>query len=193
MGQPIKVELEEGARVVLIGLPAVLGDEEIVRHLTSGLTTTLAFRAELRGHESIGGARVEVRYELWEEVFQVVAVGIDGRGERQELADLEALASWWSTLRLTVLELAGDQPAAGQNLELTLEVVPFSASEQDDTQRWFSRSFGASKSGDSERVTDAAERRGDSLENVLGVLMATSIQRHPVLTRSWKVSIPGGG
>ena len=170
--QPPNAAVDDDGRLVVSGLPAILGDEEVARHLSSGLTTTFGLRAEIKGNKLVGGARIDVRYELWDEVYQVVAVGIDGRGERRDFESMQSLAAWWSDLQLTVFEAQEGEVAAGDSLALALEVVPFSQSEQEETQRWFSRSFAATRGGESARVTDSAERRGDSLEKVLGVLMA---------------------
>ncbi len=190
--QPPRVEIDDGGRLVVSGLPPILGNDEVSRHLTSGLTTTFSLRAEIKGRELHGGARIDVRYELWDEIFQVVVVGIDGSGERRDFGDPEALSTWWQELQLAVIEDPGGAVAQGESLAITLEVIPFSQSEQDDTQRWFSRSFAATRGGESARITESGERRGDSLEKVLGVLMATSIQRRAVLRDEWTVTILEG-
>lgn len=190
---PVRVSVEPGGGIVVSNLPDILGREEIARHLKSGLTTTFAFHAEIRGTEQRGGARVDVRFELWDEVYQVAAVGIDGRGERRQIDDFDGLTAWWRQLRLTVIANDGGSASTDRTLLLELSVVPFSQSEQDDAQRWFSRSFAASKTDAADRVTDAAERRGDPLEHVLEVLMATSIQRSAVSTYHWAMQLPGGG
>jgi hypothetical protein len=190
---PIEVDVDPDGTVVVSNLPDIFGRDEIARHLRSGLTTTLAFQAQIRGTRQQGGARIDVRFELWDEIFQVAAVGIDGKGERTQLDDLEALATWWSELRLTVIVPdSGSAPKAG-TLLLDLSVIPFSQSEQDDAQRWFSRSFAGSTTDAADRVTDSAERRGDPLEQVLGVLMATSIQRGEVMSYHWAMPLPGDG
>ena len=58
--------------------------------------------------------------------------------------------------------------------------------------RWFVRSFGDRATGAGPQVTDPAERRGDSLEKVLGVLMATSIRSSALYTTRWAVAVTGG-
>ena len=190
--QPPRAEIYDDGHMVVSGLPEILGDQEVMRHLSSGLTTTFSLRAEIKGAKLVGGARVDVRYELWDEVYQAVAVGIDGRGERRDFDDLEALLVWWHERQLLVFEGQEGKVAQGDSIALTLDVVPFSQSEKEDTQRWFSRSFAATRGGESARITDSAERRGDSLEKVLGVLMATSIQRRAVLSHEWTVAVTGG-
>lgn len=187
---PPKAVVDAARRVVIADLPPILGEESVSRQLESGLTTTFAFRAEANGR-SVGGARVDVRYDLWDEVFEVVAVGFDGRGTRETLAGRDALGRWWCSLELAVADSAVLPEAARHELRLSLDVVPFSASEQDDAQRWFVRSFGATTGHDGSQVTDAADRRGDSLEKVLGVLMATSIRGSVLYSARWAVAVPG--
>jgi hypothetical protein len=188
---PPGVSLDTEQRLVVGRLAAILAEEAVARQLESGLTTTFVFRAEVAGRV-LGGARVDVRYDLWDEVFQVVAVGADGRGKRATLAGRAALETWWSSLELVVAERASSAALMPRELVLALEVIPFSASEQDDAQRWFVRSFGATATRDGPQVTDPAERRGDSLEKVLGVLMATSIRGSALYSARWAVAVTGG-
>ena len=188
---PPRVAIDAGHRLVVGRLAGILAEEAVARQLESGLTTTFVFRVEAGGR-ALGGARVDVRYDLWYEVFEVVAVGSDGRGERVTLAGRAALEAWWSNLELVVAEPGSPAAPLPRELVLVLEVIPFSASEQDDAQRWFVRSFGATAARDGRRVTDPAERRGDSLEKVLGVLMATSIRSSALFSARWAVAVAGG-
>ncbi len=189
---PPRVVIDAARRLVIASLPPVLAEEAVSRQLDSGLTTSFVFRAQLGGRD-VGAARVDVRYDLWDEVFEVVAVGSDGRGERRALAGREALEAWWSGLELALVETAALPSPGRDELHLLLEVIPFSASEQDDAQRWFARSFGSPSGGEGATGADAGERRGDSLEKVLGVLMATSIRGSVLFTMRWSVTVPGGG
>jgi hypothetical protein len=190
-GSPPSIAIDAKHRLVVGRLAPILAEEAVSRQLQSGLTTTFVFRAEAGGRQ-LGGARVDLRYDLWDEVFEVVAVGADGRGERVTLAGRAALEKWWSSLELVVAEQGSFSAVRSREFVLAVEVVPFSASERDDAQRWFVRSFGASTTRDSFQVTDPAERRGDSLEKVLGVLMATSIRGSALYTARWEVAVTGG-
>jgi len=187
-----RFDVDEKGRLRVSQLPAILAAETVTRQLRSGLTTTFAFRIDRMQGGAVGGAIVDIRYELWDEVYQVVAVGGDGTARRFEAASFEDLETWWREVSLVLL---GPSPTEMglRKMRLSLEVVPFSQSEQDDAQRWFARSFGASKGGQAEGIGDAAERRSDSLEQVLGVLMATSIQRRAVVSYHWTVNLPGTG
>lgn len=187
---PPSLTLDPERGLVLESPAAVLTEEAVSRHLESGLTTSFVFRAEVGGR-ALGAARVDIRYDLWDEVFDVVAVGTDGRGERARLAGRAALQTWWSHLTLLVAEPGSLSSPPPHVLVLAVEVAPFSASEQDDAQRWFVRSFGATAASGGPRVEDSAEPGGDSLEKVLGVLMATSIRSSALFSARWAVTVAG--
>ncbi|MEM9292099.1 MAG: hypothetical protein AAGD01_10500 [Acidobacteriota bacterium] len=177
--QPLRLETA-GQRIELVGLPPVLDEAPVRRQLDSGLTATFALTVTPSEGE-VGGARVEVRYELWDEVYLAQAVGVNGGVVRQELADLEALAQWWRELRLPVLEGAADLPAA-----IRLDLVPFSEAEEQDTRRWLTASM--APDGDEARELGADLEGGESLGKVFNVLMATSIRRRAVFSQEWMVS-----
>lgn len=189
--EPDSPRLEPGAgqEIVLRDLPPILDDEEVRRQLTTGLTTTFAFRTEERRGLPPGGARVEVRYELWDEVFHVAAIGIDRRAMREVLSSMEDLAGWWKSLRLVVLDVAGFEQPQPVQIRLILDVVPFSRSEEADTQRWFAESVLRS-SADAESGGRAPEDSQGSLEQVFSVLIATSIQREALVSYRWTIDLP---
>jgi hypothetical protein len=175
--------------IALTHLPDVLEIEEIAAQLRSGLTTTFVFRAETPGSSAglRGGAHVAIRYELWDEVFHVEVLGIDGRVERSTLASREALLGWWRKLSLPLFGTPPASPAAGVRVRVALEVVPFSRAEQDATRRWLAD--GAQGSGES--YSESPEDRGASLERVFSVLLATSIQRRALISYRWTLDFPG--
>lgn len=130
-------------------LPAsLLGEKEIKRHLASGLTTTFVLVARQRDSERKGAARLEIRYDLWDEVWLVRRVDLDGREQSQRIATREALEKWWSSpVRLLAT-------AAGRiGLTVTLTVLPFSAAEGEDARQWIAKSGGVSADGASPLVT----------------------------------------
>ncbi|HEV2844344.1 MAG TPA: hypothetical protein VG477_05820, partial [Thermoanaerobaculia bacterium] len=63
----------EGAREgrTLTRLPPVLAEEEIRKHLETGLTTSFVFQTTSKwpGVRTKGAARVDVRRDLWDEVY----------------------------------------------------------------------------------------------------------------------------
>ena len=184
--------LDPARRLLLIDLPPVLAETEVERQLTTGLTTTFVFRVELdRGGSGrvAGGARVEVRYELWDEVFHTTV--LDARGiARGQVPSLEELAGWWHELRLAVLAATAQPPPTGR-ARVTLEVVPFSQAEAADTQRWFADAVAKAGSSGGEGISSPDDRE-DSLGQVFSVLLATSIQRHPVTSFRWQLDLPAG-
>ena len=164
-------------------LPEVLSRPEVRRHLTTGLTTGLLVGFEARGGDGRavrGAARVDVRWEPWDEVFHVTVVDGAGRIRREEIASFERLAAWWSALEVVVMPRA---PATLNVPRVELSVVPFSRSEQRDAQRWFSSAPAP------ETADDAEAGPGESrLNGVVDLLIATSIQRRSVVRYRWPAS-----
>jgi hypothetical protein len=178
------LEMGAGNGVVLTRLPSVLRQEEVHRHLDTGLTTTLAFEVRTTGGtRTRGGARIDIRYELWDEVWLVTRADTSGRTQRTSFASFEQLEAWWRDLRLEVLPARSPAGPA----ELRLRVIPFSQSEQLDAQRWFSRSLTGEPAGSAEAVSGVvAEPTGD----LFNLLLATSIGRPALLEYEWKLSVP---
>lgn len=170
---------------VLTGLPATLAEPEVKGHLTTGLTTSFVFRLSSRdaqGRRIRGVAQVQVRYDLWDEIFHVATLGFDGQVERTTLEDPDALHTWWKTLRLVVLDAARVDLRGSANVRLTLEVVPFSRSEQRDAQRWFSESLERSGRSSAEEMAESADDQPERLSRAINLLLATSIQRNALAT-----------
>ncbi|MDA8017300.1 MAG: hypothetical protein MPN21_07605 [Thermoanaerobaculia bacterium] len=169
----------EGGVLVLRSLPPILADEEVRSHLETGLTTTLALRLEARASTGRveGGAVVTIRFDLWDEVFHAAAVGAASPPRRLRFQSYEDLETWWHGLDLEVL------PATSANNTLTqarlvIDVVPFSAAEAQDTQRWFSKTLDDAKTSG---VDDAsAQQTSDALSRTFRLMMATSIQRRAI-------------
>jgi hypothetical protein len=185
----------EGARegIVLFHLPPVFGEEEVRKQLGTGLTTSFAFEATGRTVESgkiKGAARVDVRYDLWDEIYIVTRIDATGHASRVTLPSFERLAEWWRDTRLVLIRGPG---AAGlASVEVALRVIPFSQAEQLDTQRWFSQALSAEKSGSAGAVSEAVEDQPESFGQVINLLMATSIGRPALLEHSWRLPVPPG-
>ncbi len=174
--------------LVLSRLPPILTEEEVRRQLGTGLTTSFLFEVKTQGDagKAKGGARVDVRYELWEEVYIVTRIDASGRPVRLTLPSFEKLAEWWRELRLVALR----PPAAAtvRGAAVHLSVIPFSHAEQLDAQRWFSQALSAEKTGSAGAVNEAVEAQPESFSQVLNLLMATSIGRTPVLELEWSLA-----
>ncbi len=175
-------------QLLLTRLPDLLADPEVAPHLTSGLTTSVAFRVQVHG-KPVGGARIELRYELWDAVFHVAALGIDGKRAGKTLASQDELSAWWRTVQLLVVADPTVLAPAGQ-VRLVADVLPFSQAEQDDTQRWFSESLSQASRSGSEQVADAADERLEPVSEVLNLLLATSIKRRTLASYTWSLTVP---
>jgi hypothetical protein len=180
--------------LVVSGLPDVLSRPEVRPHLDSGLTTTFVVRVSAtdgRGAKASGGATIAVRWEPWDEVFQVV-IADAGTGKarnirRESLTSPDRLAAWWRDLKLPVLA-SGRLAADGSwQVKLAVQVVPFSESEREDTQRWFSESVGSGQRSNAEDAS-AAARDAAGAGMVLDLLVATSIRRRSLVSYDWTLT-----
>lgn len=182
--------------LVVSELPQILTRPEVKGHLTTGLTTSFVLRVtavDPSGRKLRGAGRVDVRYEPWDEVFLTRRLGADRKSLRETVASYDRLLSWWQGLSLPVLAAAGGgAPGSGWDVRIDVDVIPFSQSEQRDTQRWFSDSVGGGGtpaappiSGGGDSVTPAGDR---SLGGVLDLLIATSIKRRSLVTYTWKAA-----
>jgi len=122
----------QGGGVVAIVLPAeLLADRDVQRQLGSGLTTTFLVVARQREGGARGAARIEIRFDPWDEVWFVRRIGIDAKEERQRITTRESLEKWWSA-PTAIFTGTANRVA----LNVTLTVLPFSAAEADDARRW---------------------------------------------------------
>jgi hypothetical protein len=178
--------------LTLTRLPPVLAQEDIRKQLETGLTTSFVFQTTAKGPgvRTKGAARVDVRRDLWDEVYIVSRIDAAGRPSRTTLPSFERLAEWWRDSRLVVARPSAANGA--RTLEIRLRVIPFSQSEQLDAQRWFSQALSAEKSGSAGAVSEAVEDQPESFNQILNLLMATSIGRHALLEYEWKLAIPTG-
>jgi len=145
--------------------PNSLRNDEVQKHLTSGLTTVFLLSV------NDSGARVEIRYDLWDEKYLVTTVDSERRIRKSSIDSFEHLADWWSHTPLR----AGK---ASREARVKLEVIPFSASEEEDAQRWLSHSIGVNSG-----QTDPS--RKSETGGILDILIGTSVQRHPLQTWRW--------
>ncbi|MFN2239060.1 MAG: hypothetical protein ABR524_06685 [Thermoanaerobaculia bacterium] len=161
-----------------ITLSAKLLDEaEVRKHVMSGLTMNLLL--SLRDREPYG--QISIRFEPWDEVFYVRALGADGSDEKKVIRSFEALKKWWSAPRST--------PAAsfspGERLKVSVAVIPFSASEEADAKRWLAQSLSVSAPPRVEGGGEVASAPPSLFSAVIG----SSIRRRPVLRFEWTVAV----
>jgi hypothetical protein len=177
-----RVSLQDGDRLVVSHLPALLTEEAVKRHLDSGLTTSLVLQGGPLGASKSGAARVDVRFELWDEVYLVTILDGEGRIERSRQASPEALARWWSEVEIVLSVDPAIVRADDRQARVSLAVVPFSQAELLDTQRWLVESIGQAQGG------TGGGREGGAT-GAVGALIATSMQRRAVSTVVWNVPI----
>ena len=174
--------------LLLVDLPDLPGAEAVRPHLDTGLTTSFVFRLSFRGpagERVFGGGRVDIRYEVWDEVYHVEQWGIDGGHGQRKLPSFEALGEYWQKLRLAVL---GTRPAAGEGgVRLEIDLVPFSQQEREDARRWFSDSLEQAGRSNAEALTDTTDEPPEKLGRAFNLLMATSIKRRPL--ESWRFDL----
>jgi len=192
LGATPRLEVEPGDKLILTALPLILSDAQVRPHLTTGLTTTFAFRVTVLtgGGKLVGGSQVEIRYEPWDEIYHVAVMGIDGRIERHTVASFGDLSEWWKTLRLGVLDARHADWSAASEARITVAVVPFSQAEGDDTRRWFSESLERASRSSAEEIARSAEDGPEPLGRALNLLIATSIRRRALLSYRWTVAVP---
>jgi hypothetical protein len=190
--QPPAVEAARDG-LALTHLPPILAEDEVRKQLGTGLTTSFAFEVTARGGAAgkvRGAARVDVRYDLWDEIYIVTRIDASGRAARTTLPSFERLAEWWREARLLVIRAPAD--AGARSAVINLRVIPFSQAEQLDAQRWFSQALSAEKSGSAGAVSDAVEDQPESFSQVINLLLATSIGRPALLEYQWSLALPQG-
>lgn len=152
-----------GDRVLAALPPSILKQKEVRARLESALTTTFIVKT----HDS--AARIEVRYDLWDEVYRVKRIDAAGRVTQQRIANAAQLEAWWRT-PIDVARIAGDRAA----IDLELVVLPFSAADESDARQWLSKSGGTrDPSSDSKSVVDA--------------LIGTTLSARPIVSYRWSL------
>ncbi len=169
---PGRVVLRRAGGIITLTPPAaVLQQANVRKHLESGLTTTFAVEAEE------GKARIEIRYDLWDERWLTTIVDMNGREHDEALPSFARLVTWWSALALPVSR------TEGSSMRVRMSVLPFSERERSDTEAWVTRTVGLARAG-----SDASPV-GQSVPGVLDAAIATSIQRRVVERFEWHANI----
>ena len=154
--------------------PSLLQNAEVQRQLGTGLTTTFVVIARL-ADGSVSGAKIEVRYDLWDEVYLIRRTEFDQHVDQQRIASRADLERWWRT---TPLRLAAAPGGDRVRLQIDLTVLPFSAAEQQDARQWLSKSGGLASPG------AAGGGRG-----LVDALIGTTISARPLLTFRWNIDL----
>ena len=151
-------------------MPPLLTEADVKRHLDSGLTTSFVLQVRPPGPVPPGAARVDVRLELWDEVYLLTVLDGEGRLERFEHPSKEALIEWWSQAEIVLsmpAATSSKNAGAGSKAKVSLAVVPFSQAELLDTEV-ADRVHRAGSGG-------ANPGRGGGASRAVGALIATSI------------------
>ncbi len=171
----------------MIRLPAspIAGDR-VMTQLRSGLTTAFVLLVKGRdtnGHERKLGARVEIRYELWDENYIVAVIDGTGRRESRTIDNYAHLVDWWSHTPV----LLGPPSSLRQSgpVAVSLEMVPFSPEEEADTQRWLAHSLNTANS----RASGQTAANAQPSEGLLDIIIGTAIHRQAILSFHWDVRI----
>jgi hypothetical protein len=188
-GRPA-VALGKDRLLVVSALPGILTEPSVKPHLSTGLTTSLVVEvtaSDGRGSKVRGGGKIDVRYELWDEVFLVTRTDAAGRGRRESLPSFERLEEWWRKLEIAALSTAGLDPGGNWDVKVRVSVIPFSQSEQREAQRWFSDSIGEARREESAEPGEVPVESPDRLSEALDLLIATSIKRRSIASYAWTV------
>lgn len=160
---------------------SVLHDPEVRQQLKSGLTTTFSAIAKSEGIQT--GARIEIRYDLWDEKYVVRRIDFDGSSARLSLPSVDDLEKWWSSTPVRLLKTA-PKP---RRVDVELRVLPFSPAESRDAREWLARSGGVTE----RRSSTAPESRLPSV-GVIDALIGTSLDAKPLISFRWRVELAPG-
>ncbi|HEX2834330.1 MAG TPA: hypothetical protein VHW00_15075 [Thermoanaerobaculia bacterium] len=167
---PISFSVQPGGAVAAALPAAVLQDATVRKQLGSGLTTTFLVVIRERDSKELRAARLEVRYDLWDEVWLVRRIELDRKIDAQRLTSSEALEKWWRT-PLQVLTTNRNRVT----LQVELTVLPFSAAEEEDARQWIAKSGGVGASPSGSGFVDA--------------LIGTTLSAKPITTFRWNVDL----
>ncbi len=139
----------------------------VKRRLGSGLTTTILIAARDLDANAAGGARIEIRFDLWDEVYLVRRVDFDRHVDDSRVTANE-LERWWRGAVVRLMTTSRDRV----RLQLDVSVLPFSAAEERDARQWLSKSGGVGGArGEGTAVVDA--------------LIGTTLSAKPLVTWRW--------
>lgn len=170
----------------------LLEDASLEKKLYSGLTTTFELRAtfEPRRDDDFF-AMLQVRYEIWEEVFIITRLEADGRLGRRQFATLEETAAWLRREPLRIARVGG-----GKNLIVRVRLIPFSRGDELIAEDWFARVLrvpDAVTTGQVDRNRDRSLDDSGDGSGIFEVLMTKSIRRRSIRTVKWAWRLEGGG
>jgi hypothetical protein len=149
----------------------ILLRRDVRKQLASALTTTFVITTRVRAPARSGRSQIEVRFDLWDEVYLVKRVELGRVVDRRRLASFDELRQWW-TSPIRVI----DNAAAGAALDIEMSVLPFSIAEEGDARDWLRKSGGVG--------TDQSP-----VDGVVGAMIGTTIQARPIATFRWTIAV----
>lgn len=153
----------------------VFRDERFTKLLASGLTTTVV----ISGDDS-RAVRIEIRYDLWDEIYRVTT-----KGEQLTLPSLDRLQQWLSTTRFRVGDVHNGRVPA--TVRIGIEVIPFSATEQNEAQRWLLHSISDAEAKGS--ATGGSRSAPTESPSAFDRMIAGSVKSKTLLSWHWKVIV----
>ena len=186
-GRPAYTVTADG--FVAVSFPSeVLRHADVRRQLTSGLTTSFVVVATSGSARVRSGARIEVRYDLWDEQFLVMKLDQDLRPTQQTFASFDALEKWWRGAAVRLVRVPPNTSPLRMELELT--VLPFSSAEEHQTREWLSRSATVGRPAGTvpnrqPQSTDAPATSSALIDAIIG----TTIHARPLLTFRWRTDV----
>lgn len=158
---------------------SMLDDARVRQRAESGLTATLVILDRSARRTSPGAARVAFRYEPWDEIFLVSVINADGDRSTTKVESIEALRDHVESLSIRIRPT---RPGAEDSIDVEVRLVPFSEEEELDAREWFLDTLGSTPKGN-------ASGGISSVDGVVDVLLATSIQARPVASWRWKIKV----
>lgn len=157
---------------VLVALPdSILKEKNVRTRLESALTTTFILKTRMAAADA-AIARIEIRYDLWDEVYRVKRIEAPNRVTQQQIATAALLEQWWRT-PVDVARLTGERGT----IDIELIVLPFSAAEENDARQWLSKSGGANDPSSS------------GSKGVVDVMIGTTLSARPIVSYRWSAEI----
>lgn len=178
-----------------VALPLdLLEDASVRKKLYSGLTTTFELESRFSQAEEPHYAVLQVRYEIWEEVFVISRVDADGQVGRFRFADLAQTAAWLAKNPLRIAPMpANTGPPAGR-LTCRVRLIPFSQSEGRLAEDWFAKVLrvpDAVTTGQSDASRERALDDSSDGGGIFEVLMSKSIRRKSIRSVRWQWRLDG--
>ncbi len=184
IGDQSPARLAHGDRGLKVSLPQwILEDEEVLEQFKSGLTNTFRITAEFRtqaGTALKSAARLEIRYELWDEVFLIDVLEGDGKHSEHQVKDINTFRQWWKNSAFIIHPKPKTELAS--SVVIILDFIPFSRSEQDHARAWLTDS--------AKNNVRSGREQSSQVTSIFQTIMATSIQSKPLWSHRWQLTIP---